>query len=84
MRKSEQVIYQPPEFPGLTLMARVYRVYLDGTVGIKTIVRLDEDRIFGPAVNRSFDNPFGDRTFTKIRRVSRDHIKPFKPNRERS
>ena len=28
MRKNEQVIYQPPEFPGLTLMARVYRVYL--------------------------------------------------------
>ena len=84
MRKGDKVIYQPPEFPGLTLMARVRRVYSNGTVDIKTTVTLDEDRIFGPAVNHSFDNPFGDRTFTKIRRVSRDHIKPFKPERERN
>ena len=73
MRKGDKVIYQPPERLGLTLLARVSRVYSDGTVDIYTTIALGKNPVFDE-----------DYTVRHSRRVSRDHIKPFKPNRERT
>jgi hypothetical protein len=73
MRKGDKVIYQPPEPPDLTLLARVSRVYSNGTVDIYTTIALGKNPVFDE-----------DDTVRRTRRVSRDHVKPFIPNRERN
>lgn len=69
MRKGDKVIYQPPERPGLTRLAHVSRVYSDGTVDIYTTIALGKNPVFDE-----------DDTVRHGRRVSRDHIRPFRPD----